>query len=51
MSPDVLTGGGLSMNLCQVYERFSDGGHGREAVIRLAAPGSETLAETRSGFV
>ena len=50
VAPDVVTGGGLSMTSCQVYERFADVGHGAEVVIRLAAPGSETLAETRSGF-
>jgi hypothetical protein len=50
VTADVATAGGLSMSLCQVYEKFADTGHGCEAVIQLAAPGSEVLAEARSGF-
>jgi hypothetical protein len=50
VTADVVTAGGLSMSLCQVYEKYADLGRGCEAVIQLSAPGSEVLAEARSGF-
>lgn len=50
ITPEIITAGGLTLTGCKVYEKFADHGRPIEAVIQLAAPGSETLAESRCGF-
>jgi hypothetical protein len=50
ITPDVRTAGGLTLTDRKVYEKFAEYGRPIEAVIQLAAPGSETLAESRCGF-
>jgi hypothetical protein len=50
VTPEIITAGGLTLTDCKVYEKFAEYGRPIEAVIQLAAPGSETLAESRCGF-